>query len=369
MPCQKEGLCINKAGEAMQNCRDGSTDYRDAALPLSEQLCVRTVYEHEPQTRDPYNKIYLDVCYQIDELLGDPIAHKPDALDARFRYFETRLNTLIDSNQLAEGNNGRYLYHINARVLQAFLGPLRFRAEHRVIDEVPRPLLEATRSSLGDLLRDFSKEGVYHDIAQQVALKRTEVEIPLLLLRTNDPQYLIWPALFREEASVDAVYNHDFYHIFRALNGEPKKVPVQIKTNDYTGRRKRSEYSKDTMMVIHQQIVNMDMHDQERIVTRVEEPGVTFDDEFIDDRYDKFDTERQQAVVWGAGPILQPNNQDDQFEAEFVQFIGGNRRDGLMEAILGELSGRRLSVDERNILNGATHFLTATLRENKQKLE
>jgi hypothetical protein len=353
IPCKKEGMCFDGDGAAISDCRD-APPYKDYAWPLSENLCSKSLADHIPEMSDPYKETYVQVCHQLDETLADPYL-STENLDLRFSSFAGQLDDMITSSDFKLGDNGRYLYHIDARMLQAYLPAFYYRAQYGSNEPLPREIIDNVYRSLVDILADF--DSLYRDIAVQVALRRTEVEIPVLLLRSKRADSFMWLALFREDASATRAYNHDGYGVVSAED----KIPVQIKTTDYRRRGSdpaSSQYHDDTALAIHQHVVNLDFIDGETHVTVVEPTQPTIDEE-VEDAYGDYE-EMPRFVAWGASK----EDADPEVRGfEYIQEIGGYRRDGLIDAIVREARGDKLTIEELNLLNGATHYLVATMRE------
>ncbi len=357
--CEKPGSCLGKEGELIDRCNE-APEYKDYALPLSENACIRVISDDKPMMRDRFKERYISVSHKIDQTLADPyILRSSDNLDVRFGSFERELNEMIESPELFTGDNGRYIFHIEARVLEAYLGAFRYRAENGVNASIPKELIEMTQFSLANILDDF--DGLYENIVDQVALKRTEVEIPVLLLRTRNPEYFTWPTLFREDASDTRFFNHDGYQVH-----ENTKIRNQVKNTDYRtcGKKKNeNDYDAATMMVIHQDVVNLDFRDGETHVTVVK-PVETTDSEEYHEPYLTYE-ESPRFIAWGAAP----KSEDlDETPGEYIQKIGGYKRDGLIDALVREARGAKLSIEELNMLNGASHYLMASIREKKLNL-
>lgn len=354
--CEKPGSCLGKEGEPIMRCNDAPA-YLDYALPLSENACIKTISEHDPTMHDPYKKKYVQISHKLDQTLADPwLSQSTENLDMRFTSFERELSELIESPELTTGDKGRYLYHIEARVLESYLDAYHFRALHGVDAVVPREIIETTHRSMVGILDDF--DGLYKDIVSQVALKRTEVEIPVFLLRTRDSNYFTWPTLFREDASWTRSFNHDSYQL-----ADGSKTPNQVKNSDYrvngTGKM-RDAYDDGTVLVIHQNVVNLDFRDGETHVTVVEPrtPPTSEEEEEPYGTYDEF----PRFIAWGAGL---GREEADEIPSEYIQKIGGYRRDGLVDALVREANGEKLTIEELNMLNGASHYLMASIREKR----
>lgn len=355
IPCKKEGLCLDGEGNSVRDCRDAPV-YEDYALPLSENLCQGAIAEHEPRMNDPYKETYVQACHQLDETLADPfLTNEKGHIDLRFRSLATQLERMISSPDLFEGDNGRYLYQIDARVLEAYLAAFHFRAINGAEMPMSSEIIAATHMRMAKILADFD-DGLYKNIATQVALRRTEIEIPTLLLRTKRPDCFVYPALFREDAGTTQSLNHDSYGI-----AHKAKTPIQVKTSDYRSKA-RGMYHDETIVAIHQHVVNLDHVDGETIVTVVS-PKEQDEVEPFTDPYVEFD-DPIRYVAWGAEKV---NDQGDDFTGEYIQKIGGFRRDGLVDAIVKEAAGEKLTIEEMNMLNGASHYLMAALREKQQK--
>lgn len=335
--------------------------YANSAIPLSEQLCERTVADHEPHMNDGYKQPYVEVCHQLDETLADMSkAGSSKNLELRFEAMERRLKEMISSSELSNGDKGRYLYQIDARVLYAYLPAFWHRAEYGYGVPLPEEVIEDTYKRVVEILEDF--DGLYSGIATQVALRRTEVEILALLLRTKSPDFFPYPTLFREDASETRMYNHDAYII-----NDGRKTPIQIKNTDYktpSGTRVSSAYMNQTIVAIHQKVVNLDYKEGETLVTTIEgddKPTIEHKHDVIDD-YDAYD-EQPRFVAWGATPINK--EAESGFQGEYIQVLDSKKRDGLLAAISKEARGRRLSPTDRNLLNSASHYLMATIREKQ----
>ena len=357
--CEKPGSCLGKEGNPIDKCNDAPR-YGDYALPLSENACLRIISSENPYMEDSYKEKYISISHRIDQTLADPFIKKsPENLDLRFDSFERELAELIVSPELKRGNNGRYLFHIEARVLEAYLDAFRFRAENGIDESLPRELIESTHLALAEILDDFDE--LYNNTVAPVALKRTEVEIPVLLLRTRNPEYFTWPSLFREDASKTRTYNHDGYQVH---NGTKNRI--QIKNTHYRGNGKmksQRDYDDATMMVIHQDVVNLDFRDGETHVTVVEPAEITESEDFHEP-YLTYE-ENPRFIAWGAAPKA---NESEDNPGEYIQKIGGYKRDGLIDALVREARGKKLSIEELNMLNGASHYLMASIREKKLNL-
>lgn len=355
--------CRSADGQPITRCGE-APDYRDSALPFSEQLCLRRIAAHEPHMNDPYKLPYISVCHNLDETMADPFkAGSSENLCLRFEGMERNLQRMIDDPELKNGDNGRYLYHIDARMVHAYLPAFWYRAEHGLEASMPVEVINDTYQKLSAILEDFSS--LYENVATQVALRRTEVEILALLLRTKNPDFFSFPTLFREDASETRENNHDAY-----LVRDTERVAIQITNTDYkmrNGKRKSQSYNPATVIAIHQQIVNLDYVDGETVVTRVNEsPQLITHEHDIVDTYEEFD-EPPRYVAWGAIDTANTREGDDDFSDEYIQQFGGNRRDGLVQAIVQEATGQRVSPEERNLLNGASHYLMAIIREKEQQ--
>lgn len=354
--CEKPGMCLGIEGEPILRCND-APGYQDYALPLSENACMKTIAEHEPYMNDPYKEAYVRISHQLDQTLSDPyLASSPGNLDVRFNAIERDLRELIQSPELSAGDNGRYLYHIDARMLEAYLGAFYHRTLHGIEAPMPREIIENTHQAMAEILADF--DGLYRNTAAPVAFKRTEIEIPIFLLRTKDPNWFTYPTLFREDASHTREYNHDSYNIH--LGG---KTPIQIKHTDYrrkNGKRASQGYVEGTLVAIHQDVVNLDFRDGETHVTVVE-PKERYMDEDDAYPYSAYD-EEPRFIAWGARHDVVV---EEEYPTEYIQKIGGYRRDGLVDALVREAHGEKLSIDELNMLNGASHYLMAAIREKR----
>lgn len=357
--------CRGHDGEPITHCRQ-ATGYRDYALPPSEQLCLYTVEEHEPHMNDPFKEPYVTVCHNLDETMADPFAAgSSENLRMRFDAMERDLQKMINDPRLTEGDNGRYLYHIDARMLHAFLPAFWHRAEYGLSAPIPAEIKEESSRRIADILNDFSS--LYDGVAKQVALRRTEVEILALLLRTGQDDYFPYPTVFREDASETISYNHDAYVIYKG-----RKIVIQVKNADYrlpNGRKKSEGYDPEMIVAIHQYLVNLDFVEGETIVTRFDENPIKIQHEHDvqGDDYEHFG-ENPRYVAWGATP-RDEDNEDFNLNNEYIQEIGGARRDGLVDALIKEAQGERIEPHERNALNGASHYLMALIREKQQKID
>lgn len=310
--------------------------------------------------KDMYKEKFVKISHKLDQTLADSyIARNPRNLTTRFDSIERELAEFITNPELTQGDKGRYIYHIEARVLESYLEAFHFRAVHGVDEHLPKEVIDATHHSMAEILDDF--DGIYQNIAAQVALKRTEVEIPVLLLRTKKPEFFTWPTVFREDASLTRTFNHDSYQLYNGI-----KIRNQVKNTEYrpSGKRKKDDgYDEDTLMVIHQNVVNLDFSDGETHATVVEPRGIKTS-KVDDEPYISYD-EQPRFVAWGAGPKDQP---EEDHATEYIQKIGGYKRDGLIDALVREARGEKLSIEELNLLNGASHYLMASVREKMQKV-
>ena len=353
--------CRGVDGQPITQCGE-APDYRNSSLPLSEQLCLRALAAHEPHMNDSFKQPYVSVCHNLDETLADPFkAGSEENLRLRFEAMERELEDMIDNPELSRGDNGRYLYHIDARIVHAYLPAFWYRAEHGHTAIMPAEVIDDTYEKIAGILDDFSS--LYENVATQVALRRTEVEILALLLRTKNPQYFPFPTLFREDASETRHYNHDAY----VIDGN-HKTTIQITNTDYklpNGKKKSDAYSPATVVAIHQQVVNLDYKDGETIVTRVTaQPQVIQHEHDVVQAYEEFD-EQPRFVAWGAAGSMATVDNQDEFAGEYIQQLGGKKRDGLVRAIVKEAKGQRVQPEERNLLNGASHYLVAVVREKQ----
>lgn len=312
---------------------------------------------------DAFKQPYVSVCHNLDETLSDPYkAGSEENLRLRFEVMERDLEEMINDPELTRGDNGRYLYHIDARIIHAYLPAFWYRAEHGYDADMPVSIIADTYQKIASVLEDFST--LYDNVATQVALRRTEVEILALLLRTRSTQHFPFPTLFREDASETRHHNHDAY----VIDGN-HKTTIQITNTDYklpNGKKKSDAYSPATVVAIHQQVVNLDYRDGETVVTRVaEQPQMIQHEHDVVEAYEEFD-EQPRFVAWGA---VNDTFEDtlEGFAGEYIQQYGGKKRDGLVRALVKEAKGQRVMPAERNLLNGASHYLVAVIREKQQQ--
>lgn len=359
--------CRNPDGEPIVRCEDAG-EYRDGTLPLGEFLCARMVASHEPHMRDPYKQTYVEACRNIDEVLSDELkTGSTKNLEQRFRMIDRDLERMIKDPELGAGDKGRYLYHIDARTLRAFLPAFFLRARDGIDAEIPEEVITAVYAGIIDILDDYST--LYDGVATQVALRRTETEILALLLRGKKAEYFPYPAVFREEASAVHERNHDSYII---SNG--KKIRLQVTNTDYrlpkTGKRKSESYD-NSVIAIHQYIVNLDQRNGTTVITPVRKrpKQIQHMHDIADDPYypyGEYDPTEQQFVAWGA---MQPRTEDtavDDFEFDYIQELAGAQRHGVVGALIAESRGEKLDLDEVNLLNGASHYLYALIREKRK---
>ena len=356
--------CRGHDGEPIMHCRD-APDYRDGALPLPENFCLYALETHVPHMNDPFKQPYIETCHNLDETLADPYkAGSTDNLRLRFEGMERNLAEMIASPELSTGDNGRYLYHIDARVLHAFLPAYWHRAEYGLEAEIPSEVIDDILHKVADILSDFSN--LYEGVAKQVALRRTEVEILALLLRTRKKDYFPYPTRFREDASETREYNHDAYIVYKG-----RKIVIQITSSDYklrNGRKKSEGYDPETIIAIHQHLVNLDYQEGQTIITKFDQPPIIIEHEHdVQDDYEHF-AEPPQYVAWGVVPHGEEELELD-LTNEYVQEIGGKRRDGLVDALIKEARREWLELSERNALNGASHYLMALISEKQHKID
>jgi len=87
----------------------------------------------------------------------------------------------------------------------------------------------------------------------------------------------------------------------------------------------------------------------------------------VQDDYEHF-AEPPQYVAWGVVPHGEEELELD-LTNEYVQEIGGKRRDGLVDALIKEARREWLELSERNALNGASHYLMALISEKQHKID
>jgi hypothetical protein len=159
-------------------------------------------------------------------------------------------------------------------------------------------LMKNAHEKYVNILAGFFDDGLYADVGPETAYKKTELVVMALLSRKGVSDDFPYAALFREESSATRAFNHDFA-TFSTTHG---KTPVQVKSSDYLyrkGERSRGEYSPDVVMAIY-------------------------------------------------SDIIQLGHRED-------------NGDSLARAIIAEARGEQLDLDDRNLLNGASAYLTAAL--------
>lgn len=354
-------MCFDGDGKTIGLCND-APNLNDYGAPLAENLCTFRAEGHNPEMSDPYKQRYTKVCSELDQTLANPYLLDV-RIEERFATFSRELDEMIASPELHEGDNGRYLFHIDARILRAALPGFYYRKRFSLSEAIPKDIVAATHREYADILDDF--DGLYRDVAWSVAFRRTEVEIGMFLTRKD---IFPFPAVFREDSSLTTGLNHDWY----LIDPDGNKVTIQVKNTDYRDRKSKEgrpiseRYVDSTLVVIHQQIVNLDQKDGEIIETIVE-PFIPQGDDEYEEPYAEYDPEHpKRYVAWGA--IDKPNDADTDITEHyhFVQKIQGHHRDSMVVALLKEARGEYITTSDMNLLRAGSHYLVAAIREKTQ---
>lgn len=351
--CEKPGTCISNYGEPLYRCTDAPR-YENYAAPASENICLRRAEATAIHRSDPYKHAYLEQSRALDCALADPTL-TPERLSERFRSIEAGLERLIDVDEDYLETSGRLIFHIDARLLYASLGVYYHRAT-RSRAPLSQDIMTRTHQNYVEILADFY-DGLYADHAIEVASKRTEIEVITLLSRTSQVYDFPIPALFREEGSETRAFNHDL----ATYSTRDGKTPIQVKTTSYL--TKSLSYSPEVVMVIHNDLVRLGHQEGELIVQTIEPRTSDDDDGIFTIPYEEFDTEI--GVRWYASPSARQPEEPLDEPVEFIQRIDKGRPDALISAIVNEARGEHLTLDDRNLLNAASHYLIAALRQSR----
>lgn len=351
--CEKPGSCLSRNGDPIDNCKDAPF-YGDAAVPTSEQMCLRSITEARIETADEYKRLFMQACQMIDEVLATP-QMPSDLVEMRFRSIETLLERLIYPENTDLRLAGRLPFYLNARLLDAGLGLYYHRATH---PDQPygMDLMRSTQHSYVQLLREFH-EGYYDEQIHLVAHNKIEIEIATLLGRKLDSDDFPLVALYREAASATRGYNQDLV----AYSPGRGKVPIQIKNTHYrykNGASHEETYAPNTAVIVHNDLVAWRRHSTP-LITCEFTPRTTAEIE-IDMPYEHFDPDYHTGIRWF---VEEPTSADDLENPEplvFVQDMTG-AHDGLGDLIVAEEDGRPLTLYETNLLNAASHLFTAQL--------
>lgn len=351
-------MCLNGEGEPIALCNDAPM-LNDYGAPLAESLCSFRAEGHNPEMSDPYKQLYTKVCSELDQTLANPYL-TDERIEERFSAFQRELDTMIESPELHKGDNGRYLFHIDARILRAALPGFYFRKKFSPSEPIPQEIIATSHREYADILDDF--DGMYRDVAWSVAFRRTEVEIGMFLTRVNLFPY---PAVFREDSSETTGLNHDWY----LIDENKEKITIQVKNTNYRDRKSKNgaaiseRYVDSTLVVIHQQVVNLDQRDGE-IIETVVEPRETSGVDDYEEPYADFDPDNpKRYIVWGAIDKVVEESPEDAEEYRFVQKIKGHHRDGLVDALVKEARGEYITTSDMNLVRAGSHYLVAAIRE------
>lgn len=355
-------MCLNGEGEPITFCNDAPL-LNNYGAPRAENLCSFRAEGHNPEMADPYKQRYTKVCSELDQTLANPYL-TDERIEERFSAFNRELEDMIESPELHCGDNGRYLFHIDARILRAALPGFYYRKKYSAADTIPNEIIANSHREYADILDDF--DGMYRDVAWSVAFRRTEVEVGMFLTRVN---LFPFPAVFREDSSLTTSLNHDWY----LLDEAGEKINIQVKNTNYRDRKSKSgafiseRYVDSTLVVIHQQVVNLDQRNGE-IIETVVEPRTAIDQEDYEDPYEEFDPDNpKRYIVWGAIDKVMEETFEDAEEYRFVQKIKGHHRDGLVDALVKEARGEYITTSDMNLLRAGSHYLVAAIREKSQK--
>ena len=356
--CDKpNGLCLSNTGEALWRC-DRAPDYANYAVPASEDICIRSAEMAEIHMADPYKRAYLEQSRALDIAVADTRLTIPQ-LNHRFSSIEEHLNKLIEAKEINIESGSRLEYHINARLLRASLG-IYFHRAMGSGETLDASLMAATHKEYVEILSDFY-DGPYANLSPeltaQIAFKRTEIEVMALLSRKLDPLDFPVAALAREENSNTRSNNHDS----ATYDPDFGKTPIQVRTSSgYKISNKRGgDYSPSVVMAIHSDIVELGRPTRGPKL-RVVQYSHRQDEEPFEIPYEEYDPEVSR-VRWYAASEYARSEEKEEAPFEIIQEIGGHKKDSLIAAIVNEARGEHLSLEDRNRLNGATHYLTAAL--------
>lgn len=372
---------MDGTGNFISSCSD-APNYNDYALPPSELICSRVVENAEITHPDPYKKEYMVASRMIDSA----IAHTNLSLSLvrrRFELAQQGLDSIMHVQSVSKDKNGvitelftthgdnileqgRLSYHIAARMLDASMGCFIHRALYKDTP-LPAEVMEETHRGYMAILRDFDTGGLYADHLSLVAHRLTEVISLGVLSRSQRADGFPQPALHREEASRTAVYNRDggiFTHA-------PAKLvtPISIKNSDYRHRgsgQRMSEIqdSNEVALIIFQDMVSFTRFGSEPILHHVvpETPTNHIDDQpFPYEEFDPDFSDRKHYIRWSAGGNHHMDLDDEPFT--YVQDLSGSDENSLMKALLAEAAGDDLTRHQLNLLNGASHYLNAIVRQ------
>lgn len=374
--CEKSGSCLDNFGVPLSHCTNAPS-YFDYAFPASENICSRSAESVVITNVDPYKRTYVEASRNIDATIAN-IHLSPRKISERFKSIESALEEIVyftpryddkgDIERLItkDGRDllakGRLSYHVSARMLHASLGLYAHRALNRD-QPFGENIMRATDIEYAKILSDFDEDGIYALHPEIVAHKRTEVSLAKILSRTMRSENFFLPALYREEASRTEIANHDGV-IFSSQN---TKIAVEVKNSDYPHRKTRRPISDiythlDTVLFIHQDVVELDYREGVLIEQHVAPSSPTVHTDDVPFPHEQYDPDANRRYIrWGAsGPKL------DEEELEsfvFTQQIAGNRGNELMRALIAEAFGQRLTLDQMNILNGASHYLISVIRQ------
>ncbi|MBC7746725.1 hypothetical protein H7Y40_01955 [Pedobacter sp.] len=348
---------MSNTGEPIWQCSD-APPYEDYAVPPSKDICIRRAESAIIHMADPYKRQYLEQSRALDIAVADTRLTLPQ-LNERFRSIEEHLDRLVDADEVDIETGMRLEYHINARLLKASLG-VYFHQAVNPEEPMEESLMITTHQEYIEVLSDFY-DGPYAnlspELAAEIAYKRTEIEVITLLSRKYDSSDFPVIALAREENSMTRANNHDSA-TYDPIQG---KTPIQVKTSSsYIRSKKRGgdAYSPSVVMAIHNDIVELGREEGGPILHVVQFSRHEEETPFTIP-YEEYDPEI--GIRWYAESQQAQSQEIEEEPFEFIQEIGGHKKDSLIAAIVNESRGEHLTLEERNRLNGATHYLSAAL--------
>lgn len=336
--------------------------YNNSANVLAEFLCPRLIQRSSdlsvphPESEGSYPRRYFAICAKITESLANPYIDR-GPLKARFSSFQRELDDMIKRPQFHD--NGDFIFHIDARMIDAGLPAFYHRAEYGHDEPVPHRLIQDNLHRNALILQDF--DGLYKNRAHQVGNKRTEIEILALTnyIALSDSRFFAYPALFHEDSSRTRAHNHDLN-----IPCYDEKVSIQVKTADYFDRDERDgrlisrRYADNphTLVVIHNDIVNLEP--PKRSIFRRNKQDSD------DDPYAHHDPDNNGRYInWGAFQTEISGDLTDEARDAYQRMTPNDRKALLTRTLIKVGQGKRLNRLESEFLNDRALHLKKAIKQ------
>lgn len=358
--CEKFGQCLTPHGEQARHCNE-AVPYEDSAKVLAEFLCPRMIINsgdfavRDRESPESYPHRYFAVCAKITETLANYDLSARD-INGRFHSFQNELDDMIRRPRFE--NNGGYIYHIDARMVEASLPAFHQRALYEHTGLLSQEVIRDNLYKNALILQDF--DGLYKDKVSQVGNKRTEIEAQSLTnyLALSDQRYFAYAALFHEDSSRTRAHNHDLN-----IPWGDTKISMQVKTADYfdretrDGRRISQRYAdnENTLVVIHDDLVNLPPTKRSRFFRHNETPD--------EQQYDAHDPDNSSRYIrWGAFQTEVGGELSNEAKAAYYRLSASERKALMTRSLIKVGLGQRLNWLEHEFLNDRALHLKKAIR-------